>query len=88
MADRWGGILFFLGAYFFVPVFIAKVPMGASWKSIFIAYGIWFVLLAAFGLTTTRTWGEAIGWPLIMGMFFTLPAIVVIVLVLKATGIK
>jgi hypothetical protein len=88
MTDRWVEVLFFLGAYFFVPVFVAKVPMGASWKSIFIAYGIWIALLAAFGLITARTWDEAIGWPLIMGMFFTLPAIVVIVLVLKATGIR
>jgi hypothetical protein len=88
MTDRWGEIVFFLGAYFVVPVLVAKVPMGASWRSILIAYGIWLALLAAFGLTSTRTWGEAIGWPLIMGMFFTLPAIVVIVLVLKAAGIR
>ena len=88
MTDRWGPILFFLGAYFVVPMFIAKAPMGASWKSILIAYGIWIALLAGFGLTSTRTWGEAIGWPLIMGMFLTIPAIVVIVLVLRAAGIR
>ena len=87
MMNRWGGILLLLGAYLFVPVFVAKVPIGASWKSIFIAYGIWMVLLAIFGLTSTRSWREAIGLPLILAMFFTLPAIAIIAFFLKVVSI-
>ena len=87
MMNRWGGILLLLGAYFFVPVFVAKVPIGASWKSIFIAYGIWMVLLTLFGLTSTRSWREAVGMPLILAMFFTLPAIAIIAFFLKVASI-
>ena len=88
MMNRWGGILLLLGAYFFVPMFVAKVPMGASWKSLFIAYGVWIALLAILGLTSTKTWGDAIGRPLIMALFFTVPAIALFVFCLEAAGIS
>ncbi|MDP9421312.1 MAG: hypothetical protein M3Q19_00495 [Pseudomonadota bacterium] len=88
MMNRWGGIALLLGSYFFVPVFVAKVPMGASWRCIFIAYGIWVALLTVFGLTSTKTWGEAAVWPLIVGMFFTIPFIVITVFFLNVAGVR
>lgn len=88
MADDWGAILFLLALYFFVPIFLAKVVLGARWKSILIAYGIWFAGLLVFGMTSSGTLGEALGWPLILGMFLTIPALPVLVLMLRIAGIR
>jgi hypothetical protein len=87
MMDDWGTLLFMLGLYFFVPILLSKV-LGASWRRILIAYGIWIALLGVFGLTNARTLDEAIGWPLILGMFMTIPAIPVIALVLRLARVK
>jgi hypothetical protein len=88
MSDAWASTLFFLGLWFFVPVFLAKVVLRGSWRQVGIAYGVWVIMLALFGLTNGATWAEAIGWPLIMGMFLTIPAIAVIVIVLRVAQVR
>ena len=88
MNDSWGIPLFMLSLYFFVPIFIAKLVCRASWRRIGIAYGIWVAALLLFGITNSSTWGEAIGWPMIFGMFLTIPAIPVLVIALRAAGVR
>ena len=81
-----GGVLFFLGLYFAVPILLAKIVVGATFQTILIAYAIWFGALLLFGLGSSRNIGEALGWPLILGMFFTTPALPIIALALKLAG--
>jgi hypothetical protein len=88
MPDHWGSTLFVLSLYFFVPIFLAKMVLGASWNSVLIAYGIWIAVLLVFGLTSSGTWGEAIGWPLIFGLFLTIPAISILVLILRFASVR
>ena len=83
-----GGVLFFLGLYFAVPIFLAKVVLGASFYAIVIAYALWFRALLLWGFSSTSTLDEAIGWPIIMGMFLTIPTLPVIVLGLRLAGIR
>lgn len=84
----WTGTFFILCLYLFIPIFLAKVPIGASWKAILIAYGVWIGLLLAFGFSSSKTIGEALGWPMILGMFFTIPAIPAIVFLLRLWGVR
>ena len=81
-----GGVVYALCLWFVIPIFLAKVALGASWQAVAMAYMIWFGTLLSWGMLGTRTWGEAVGWPAIMALFFTIPAIPVIILVLKAFG--
>ena len=83
-----GGVLYFLGLYFAVPIFLAKVVLGASSYSILVAYAVWLGMLLLWGFSSTSTLGEAIGWPMIMGMFLTIPALPAIVLGLRLAGIR
>jgi hypothetical protein len=85
MSESWGIALFMLGLYFFVPIFLGKVVCRGSWREIGIAYGIWVGLLLLFGIVNTASvsWDEAFGWPVIFGMFLTIPAIPILVIVLK-----
>jgi len=85
MTDLWGPVLYLLCLYFFVPILLAKLVLRASWRQVGTAYLIWFGLLALFGLSAlpSATVEEATGWPIIMGMFLTIPAIFMIVLGLK-----
>jgi len=82
-----GSVVFLLCLYFVVPIFLGKVVLGASAQAILIAYGIWFGGLLLWGFSATTNVGEAIGWPLIMGMFLTIPAIPVIVGALRMAGL-
>lgn len=84
----WGGTLFGLGLYFVVPVFLGKVVVGGSWKAVLVAYAAWFSILLLFGLGIGGSWGEKLGWPLIFGMFLTIPAVPVLVVLLRIAGVR
>ena len=79
----WGGIAYFLSLYFVIPLLLGKVALGASWRAVCLAYAIWLALLFLWGMTNKGTLQERIGWPIIMGMFFTIPAIPAGVLLLR-----
>jgi hypothetical protein len=83
-----GGLLYLLFLYFVVPIFIARVVLGASVEAILISYALWFGALLLWGFGSTTTLGEALGWPLIMGMFLTIPALPAIVVFLKLAGVR
>jgi hypothetical protein len=83
-----GGVLYFLGLYFAVPILLAKVVLGASFYAILVAYAVWFGMLLLWGFSSTSTLEEAVGWPIIMGMFLTIPALPVVLIGLKFAGIR
>jgi hypothetical protein len=91
LGANWPGVVFFFGAWFAVPIFIGKLVIGADWTSILIAYLVWVALLIAFALMTyaggSRP-GEAVGWPLIFSIFLTIGAIPIILVILRATGLR
>jgi len=91
LASNWPGIVFFLGAWLVVPIFLSRAVVGADWVSIGIGYAIWIVLLALFGLLTylggTR-FDEAFSWPIILSIFLTILAIPIIVGALRWTGLR
>lgn len=75
-----------LGIYFIVPIALARLVVGASWPQIAIAYGILCLglgLIAAGG----NTIDEKAGWMLILGMFFTIPAIPILSWILGRLGV-
>ena len=78
-----GAIAYFLSLYFFIPILLSNAALGASWKAVGLAYAFWFGLLFMWGASSKGTKDERIGWPIVMGMFFTIPAILVIVLLLR-----
>ena len=88
---NWSGVvkdqlqtLLALGAmYLLPPIVIAKGLMHASWRATLICMAVWYGALLIWGILSTKTWGEAIGWPMIMGLFLTIPATPIIVLVLR-----
>lgn len=77
---------FLLFLFFGLPTALASV-VATSWRAILIAYAIWFGLLGLLmvqGLLSRRvTKGEAVGWPLLTGMFLTMAAVPVLTLVLR-----
>lgn len=77
------GLVFLLGAYFAVPIVLTVVLVRPEPFILFLAYAVWIGLLTFFGLLSGGTSGEKFGWPLIMGLFFTTPAIPIISLVFK-----
>ena len=82
----WGGIAYILSLYFFIPLLLSKLALGASWRAIGLAYAIWFGLLFLWGASNKGTVAEKIGWPIIMGIFLTIPAILIGVLLLREVG--
>ena len=81
------GLVGILCCYFVIPLLITKVWMGASWKCIGVAYAAWAGILLMAGLAMGNTVGEKFGWPMIMAMFFTIPALPIIVAILKRQGL-
>ena len=76
--------------FFGLPTAFASV-VAESWRTILIAFAIWFGLLGLFvvqGLRSRRvTNQEAVGWPMIMGMFLTMAAVPILTLALRLTGL-
>ena len=83
-------VAFMLFLFFGLPTALASV-VAASWLAILAAYAIWFGLLGLWmvqGLLSRRvTNSEAVGWPIIMGMFLTMAAVPVLTLALRVTGV-
>jgi multidrug transporter EmrE-like cation transporter len=79
--------LFVLSLYFFVPILLAKLLLGASWREVGMAYGVWTAGLFVFGVSQSKDWGERLGWPMIIGMFLSIPAIPILVHVLRVTEV-
>ena len=80
-----------MGAWFLVPTFLARVVIGADWGTILIAYLVWLALLAVFAglnLMSGVRFDESVGWPVILSMVLTFPAIPIIAVILRWTGLR
>jgi len=86
VSNQLGPIAGFLAIYLVVPIALARFVVSATWLQIAIAYG---VLLLALGLISAggRTIDEKVGWMLILGLFFTIPGIPVLSLILRRLGV-
>lgn len=75
------GIFIYLCAAFVVPIFLARVVVRAEWRTIRNACFVWygFLMLVLGGFKSA----EGFGWVLILAMFWSIPAVPVISLVMK-----
>lgn len=68
-----------------VPVLIARVVVGADWRTVRNACLIWYgLLLLAFGGLTSA---EGFGWAMIFAMFWSIPALPVVALAVKLCAV-
>jgi len=77
------GLFYMLCVYVLVPVLIAGPLFGGRPVEVLQAYGIWITLLLVLGFLQGGAHGEGYGWMLIIGMFTTVFAIPILVLLLK-----
>lgn len=77
----------FMAAIFIaVPISIAREVIDASWAQIGVSYAVLYAVLGLIGLGGS-TAGEKIGWIMILGMFFTIPGIPILCILLESWGL-
>lgn len=86
IARQAGGLVVFAAIYFVIPIELARSAIGANWQQIGISYAVLYGVIGLVGLGG-HTSGEKIGWIMILGMFFTIPGIPVLCLLLKGFGV-
>lgn len=86
MSKQLGPLAFMLGVYLVVPIALARLVVGATWPQIAIAYVILLLGLALIGMGGS-TIDEMVGWMLILGMFFAIPAVPLLSLILRKLGV-
>lgn len=75
------GILIYLCAAAIIPVALARFLVRADWRTVRNACLVWYgFLVIAFGAAGQ----EGLGWALIFAMFYSIPAVPLISLVLVA----
>lgn len=72
-----------LGLYVIIPTLIARLLLRADGRLVLRAYGIWAVILFGAFLAMTRSLEQGLGWAFIFGLFWTIPAIPILVLMLR-----
>lgn len=78
------GGLVLLSAYVLVPVLLAWGLVRADLRTIAKAYGIWIgFLVVAFGLLSSTSFSDGIGWALIIAMFYTTPVVPMLCLIMN-----
>lgn len=79
----WGGIAFVLALYL-APVAIGPLAFQSSWGAVAIVYAIWLSFLFLFSLWPgSGSRREKAGWTFGLGMFFTIPVVLTLLLLLK-----
>ena len=79
------GIAMLLGLYL-EPVAIGPLIFHSTWRAVGIAYAAWLCLLLLSTLWPGGPWREKLGWAVGLGMFFTTPAVVTLLLLLDEIG--
>jgi hypothetical protein len=70
--------------YVILPVLLAWGLVRADLRTIAKAYGIWIgFLVVAFGLLSSTSLSEGIGWSLIIAMFYTTPVVPMLCLIMN-----
>lgn len=83
-----GELIFLCCMYFVVPSAIAALVLRAGPIEIVHAYIAFFGILIGLGMLWGSTWGEKIGWPMIIGMFLATPGIPAVIFTLRLTGLR
>jgi hypothetical protein len=79
--DQLPSLLAYLSVSLLVPVFLARALVRADWRTVRNACIVWYgFLLLAFGALGSQ---EGFGWALIFAMFWSIPAVPIIALVMK-----
>ncbi|HEX8192140.1 MAG TPA: hypothetical protein VF552_04505 [Allosphingosinicella sp.] len=83
------GIAFLLALYF-APVAFGALALQSSWRALAVAYAIWFgVMAVCIFWPGNGSWREKVGWVVGLGMFFTTPAVITLLLVMReAAGFR
>lgn len=79
---------FFMMIYFIAPVAVSALFTRARAIEVVHSYFLWGAILFGLGLLMGNTPGEKLGWPLISGMFLTIPAIPILIVIRRATGLQ
>ena len=79
-------VVFMAAIFIAVPISIAREMVDASWAQIGVSYAILYTILGLIGLGGSTS-GEKVGWILILGMFFTIPGIPILSVLLKSYGL-
>ena len=69
-----------------LPVFLARIVFGASWRAIRIAYAIYLGMILVAVVGSLGNAAETAGWMLILAIFRTTPAIPGLTVMLKQTA--
>lgn len=80
------GLVAVIAFVLIIPLGIARAVVKASWKQCLAALGVLWVLLLWFGLASSGSWGERLGWPLILSLFFSIPLVPFFAWILKPRG--
>lgn len=80
--------IFALALYIVVPVVLASGVAGGDWKEVANAYCIFWAILLVLGFLSGGTIGEKIGWPLIFGMFLSIPGIPILVVICRLSSLR
>ncbi|MGE0769219.1 MAG: hypothetical protein AB7L90_22470 [Hyphomicrobiaceae bacterium] len=75
--------LFVFGFYIFLPTAFARHVLLADWNLILRAYGLWFAILATVAVSHSGGIEEGTGWALILASFSTIPAIAVLIVLIR-----
>jgi hypothetical protein len=91
MADmKWlpgSEAMFVFAALIVVPALISRFLVGVTWIQVACAFLIWFFCLWMLLGGPSLTKGEAIGWTMIIGMFFSWVGVPVVALILRAANL-
>jgi hypothetical protein len=82
----WGGIAFLLALYL-APLAIGRLAFHSSWRALAIAYALCLGGLFLFSLWPGGgSRREKVGWAIGLGMFFTTPVVLTLLLLMKEVG--
>lgn len=84
MAAGW---VFLFRTYFNAPPAVAVLFPRAGSAEILQASIIWFAILVGLGLAMGSTSGKMLGWPLILGIFFTTPGVLALIAMQRMIGL-
>ena len=76
-------VVFMAAIFIAVPISIAREMVDASWAQIGVSYAILCTILGLIGLGGSTS-GEKVGWVVILGMFFTIPGIPILSVLLES----
>ncbi len=80
-------VIFLSLLYFAIPIALARFIVRANWREIGSAYGVLIGIMILSGFTGIGgRLEETFGWAIILAMFYTIPVIPTLSLIVRLTG--